>query len=91
VTRELLRSGTQRRGDAFVIGFLGSTLRESDRGGGMVVRFGISGAEGRTAVELAPGESAPLPGGGAVRLLEIFVSPDGLDSAAAIEVEDGRA
>jgi hypothetical protein len=83
---ELLRQGTQRRGDGFVIGFLNSTLREADAGGGIVARLGITGPGTRAAVELAPGESAPLPGGGSVRVIDIFVSPDGSQTAAAIEV-----
>ena len=86
---ELLRQGAQRRGRGFSLGFLGSTLRMSDAGGGVVARLGIAGADGRSTVELAAGESAPLPGGGTVRVIEIFVSPDGSRTAAAIEVTEG--
>ena len=86
---ELLRQGTQRRGPGFSIGFLGSKLRPTDAGGGLVARLGIAGAEGRTTVELGAGESAPLPGGGEVRVVDIFVSPDGEQAAAAIEVVEG--
>lgn len=86
---ELLRQGTQRRGPGFSIGFLGSKLRPSDLGGGIVARLGIAGAQGRETVELAAGESAALPGGGSVRVIDIFVSPDGSETAAAIEVVEG--
>ena len=61
---ELLRQGSQRRGRGFSIGFIGSTLRTSEDGGGIAVRFGIAGPQGRTTAELAAGQSAPLPGGG---------------------------
>lgn len=88
---ELLRQGAQRRGRTFSLGFLGSTLRPSDAGGGIVARMGIAGADGRVTVELAEGDSAPLPGGGTVTVLNIFVSPDGSETAAAIEVTEGEA
>ncbi|MGX5697656.1 hypothetical protein ACWKWP_15775 [Agromyces soli] len=87
---ELLRQGAQRRGPGFSIGFIGSTLRPSAAGGAIAARLGIAGAEGRSTVELGAGESAALPGGGSVRVIEIFVSPDGTRTAAAIEVVDGR-
>lgn len=90
-TPELLRQGTQRRGAAFSIGFIAARMRPSESGGGIVARLGIAGADGRTTVELAAGESAPLPGGGLLRVIEIFVSPDGTQTAAAIEVSEGRA
>lgn len=86
---ELLRQGAQRRGPGFSIGFLGSKLRTSETGGGIAARLGIAGVDGRVTVELAAGESAPLPGGGAVRVVDIFVSPDGTQTAAAIEVVEG--
>lgn len=83
---EILRQGTQRLGKSFSIGFIGSTLRTTDAGGGIAARLGIAGPEGRTTVELAAGETAPLPAGGTLRVLEIFLSPDGSEAAAAIEV-----
>lgn len=86
---ELLRQGAQRRGRSFSLGFIGSSLRTSDAGGGIAARLGIAGPAGRTTVELAAGESAALPGGGSVRVIEIFVSPDGADTAAAIEIDEG--
>jgi len=86
---ELLRQGAQRRGLGFSLGFIGSTLRTTAAGGGLAVRLGIASARGRATVELAPGESAPLPGGGSVRVIDIFVSPDGSETTAAIEVVDG--
>ena len=86
---ELLRQGAQRRGRAFSIGFLGSTLRMSDAGAGVVARLGIAGADTRVTVELAAGESAPLPGGGTLNVIDIFVSPDGASTAAAIQVVEG--
>lgn len=86
---ELLRQGTQRRGPGFSVGFIGCGLRESDAGGGLVARLGIAGEHGRQTVELAAGDSTELPGGGSLRVIDIFVSPDGLESAAAIEVVDG--
>lgn len=86
---ELLRQGTQRRGAGFTIGFIGSALRSSEAGGGMAARLGIAGPDSRVTVELAAGESAPLPGGGQVRVIDIFVSPDGEEIAAAIEVSEG--
>jgi hypothetical protein len=86
---ELLRQGAQRRGQSFSLGFIGSSLRTSDAGGGIAARLGIAGADGRTTVELAAGESAALPGGGSVRIIEIFVSPDGANTAAAIEIDEG--
>lgn len=87
--RELLRQGAQRRGASFTLGFIGSRLRSSEAGGGIVARLGIAGADGRVTVELAAGDSAPLPGGGVVRVIEIFVNPDGSETAAAIEVVEG--
>ncbi|WP_061963211.1 hypothetical protein [Demequina aurantiaca] len=87
--REVLRQGTQRRGNGFTIGFIRSTMRTSDEGGGIAARLGIASAKGRTAVELAAGESAPLPGGGSVKVIEILVSPDGSQTAAAIELTEG--
>lgn len=86
---ELLRQGTQRRGPGFSVGFIGCGLRESDAGGGLVARLGIAGEHGRRTVELAAGDTAELPGGGSLRVIDIFVSPDGLESAAAIEVVEG--
>jgi hypothetical protein len=86
---ELLRQGAQRRGPGFSLGFIGSTVRAAAAGGGLVVRLGIAGTDGRRTAELAAGESAPLPGGGSVRVIDIFVSPDGSEAAAAIEVLDG--
>lgn len=86
---ELLRQGTQRRGRGFTLGFIGSTMRPTDAGGGIAVRFGIAGADGRVTVELAAGESAALPGGGSVRVIDIFVSPDGSETAAALEIVEG--
>lgn len=86
---ELLRQGSQRRGRGFSIGFIGSTLRTSEDGGGIAVRFGIAGPQGRATAELAAGQSAPLPGGGTVKVIDIFVSPDGSETAAAIEVTEG--
>jgi hypothetical protein len=83
---ELLRQGSQRRGHGFSLGFIGVAVRTSDAGGGAVARLGIAGTTGRTTVELGPGESAALPGGGSVHLIDIFVSPDGSSSAAAIEI-----
>ena len=88
-TPEILRQGAQRLGRAFSLGFIGSTMRTSADGGGVVARLGIAGPDGRVTVALAAGESAPLPGGGTVRLVDIFVSPDGSDTAAAIEVVEG--
>jgi len=86
---ELLRQGAQRRGAAFSIGFIGATLRHSDDGGGIVARLGIAGADGRATVQLGPGESTTLPGGGHVSVIDIFVGPDGSEAAAAIEVVEG--
>jgi hypothetical protein len=86
---ELLRQGAQRRGRGFSIGFIGSTLHPASAGGGIAARLGIAGTEGRTTVELAAGETAALPGGGSVRVIEIFISPDGSRTAAAIEVIEG--
>src|SRR5699024_1885709 len=74
---ELLRQGAQRRGTGFSLGFIASTLRTTADGGGIAARFGIASAAGRVAVELAAGESAPLPNGGSLRVIDIFVSPDG--------------
>lgn len=88
-TPEILRQGAQRLGRGFSLGFIGSKMRTSADGGGIVARLGIAGPDGRVTVELATGESAPLPGGGTVRLVDIFVSPDGSDTAAAIEVVEG--
>lgn len=87
---ELLRQGTQRRGRGFSLGFIGSELRASNAGGGIVARIGIASPAGRHTVELAPGETAPLPGGGSLRVIDIFVSPDGTQTAAAIEVHEGQ-
>ncbi|MBC9927461.1 MULTISPECIES: hypothetical protein [unclassified Leucobacter] len=86
---ELLRQGAQRLGKSCSIGFIGSTLRTTDAGGGLAARLGISGPDGRKTVELAAGETAPLPAGGTLRVLEIFLSPDGTKAAAAIEVHEG--
>lgn len=83
---ELLRQGAQLRREQYSIGFIGSTLRASSDGGGPAVRLGIAGGSERRTAELATGESAPLPGGGSVRVIEIFFSPDGSESAAAIEI-----
>ncbi len=87
---ELLRQGAQRRGATCSIGFIATTLRPSEAGGGLAARLGISGPAGRTAVVLGPGESAPLPDGGSVRVIDIFASPDGTQTAAAIEVDEPR-
>jgi hypothetical protein len=86
---ELLRQGAQRRGRGFSLGFIGATVQGAAAGGGLVARLGIASADGRRTAELAAGESAPLPGGGSVRVIEIFVSPDGSQTAAAIEVDEG--
>jgi hypothetical protein len=91
MTPELLRQGAQRRGRGFSIGFIASTLRPAGEGGALAVRLGIAGADGRRTVELAAGETAALPGGGSVRVVDIFVSPDGSQTAAAIEVVEGSA
>lgn len=88
---ELMRQGTQRQGSGFSIGFISSTLRESTAGGGLVARFGISSEAGRSSVSLAAGESTPLPDGGSLRVIDIFVSPDGAETAAAIEIIEGGA
>ena len=88
---ELLRQGAQRRGTSCSIGFIATKLRPSDAGGGIAARLGISSREGRTTVELGPGESAALPGGGSVHVVDIFVSPDGTQTAAAIEVAEPGA
>ena len=87
---ELLRQGSQRRGATCSIGFITTKLRSSDSGGGIAARLGISSPDGRSAVELGPGESAALPGGGSVRVVDIFVSPDGTQTAAAIEVIEAQ-
>lgn len=88
---ELLRQGAQRRGATCSIGFITTKLRPSDEGGGIAARLGISSPDGRTTVELGPGESAALPGGGSVHIVDIFVSPDGTQTAAAIEVTEAPA
>ncbi|MEJ6489155.1 hypothetical protein PQI23_05390 [Leucobacter sp. USCH14] len=87
---ELLRQGAQRRGTTCSIGFITTKLRASDAGGGIAARLGISSPDGRTAVELGPGETAPLPGGGTVHVVDIFVSPDGTQTAAAIEITEAE-
>ncbi|MGO3147137.1 MAG: hypothetical protein ACTIJ6_05605 [Leucobacter sp.] len=87
-TPELMRQGTQRKGAGFSVGFISSTLRESSAGGGLVARFGISGEAGRSVVNLAAGESTPLPGGGSLNVIEIFVSPNGSETAAAILISE---
>ncbi|WDG17908.1 hypothetical protein [Microbacterium sp. Clip185] len=85
--RLVLRQGTQFRDDALTIGFISADLRPSAEGGGVTVRLGIAGAEGRTSARLASGESAPLPGGGSLRVAAISFSPDGSESAVSIEIE----
>lgn len=89
--RTLLRQGTQRFGPGYSIGFISSALRPTSEGGGIAARFGISGASERHTVELGPGESAPLPGGGSLEVLDIFVSPDGAETAAAVTITEGRS
>lgn len=86
--RTLMRQGTQHFGPGYSIGFISSTLRPSSAGGGIAARFGISGAAERQTVELGPGESAPLPGGGSLEVIDIFVSPDGSETAAAVKITE---
>lgn len=88
--RTLMRQGTQRTGPGYSLGFISSTLRPTSQGGGIAARFGISSASGRHTVELGPGDSSPLPGGGSLEVLEIFVSPDGAETAAAVTITVGR-
>lgn len=89
--RTLMRQGTQRSGPGYSIGFISSTLRPTEQGGGIAARFGISSASTRHTVELGPGDSSPLPNGGLLEVLEIFVSPDGAETAAAVTITDGRS
>lgn len=88
---ELLRQGAQRRGGSYSIGFIAAKLRPSDAGGGIAARLGVVWADGRTIVELGSGEAVALPGGGELRVIDIFVNPDGTQTAAAIEVTEPAA
>lgn len=89
-TPQLLRQGSQWRGENFTIGFIGSIMRTSDEGGGIAAKLGIADAAGRVSVALGTGESAPLPHGGTVRVIDIFVSPDGSETAAALDIAPGN-
>ena len=91
VEQTVLRQGTQYRGDGYTIGYISTDLRPQDDGGGITARLGISGAAGRTSHTLAEGDEAPLPDGGAVRLVAIAVDASGSQAAASVEIHHPAA
>lgn len=86
----LLHQAAQHVGEDFSIGFGGSVLRTSEQGGGIAVELGIASKQGRTFATLGVGESAPIPGIGAVTIHDIYVSPDGSQVAAVIIIDESE-
>lgn len=89
MTRTVVHQNAQYFGAGVRLGVWRPDPFSPDHPGRLVVRVDVLGPdEYRRRHVLAAGDTFPLPGGRQAKLVEIFVSPDGLDSAMEFDIPD---